>query len=124
MQQKDQTDSDFGSPFDVVNEVHKEIKDKKEPRSSLLNYSSVPKPNDPVKIPLTTEEKEAFDVLLGQLLDDRHVSQACQLAQQFGHYDQDLAVVVVRPGARSQWASAEMLTMGTMQINGTIQSKR
>ena len=65
------------------------------PQSNLLNYSKVPKPTDPGKIPLTTEEKEAFDILLGQLLDDGHVSQACQLAQQFGHYDQDLVVVVV-----------------------------
>ena len=79
----------------MVDKVQKEIKHLKEPRSSLLNYSKVPKPNDPVKIPLTGEEKEAFDVLLGQLLDDGHVSQACQVAKHFGHYDQDLAVVVV-----------------------------
>ena len=79
----------------MVDKVQKEIKHWKEPRSSLLNYSKVPKPNDPVKIPLTGEEKEAFDVLLGQLLDDGHISQACQVANHFGHYDQDLAVVVV-----------------------------
>ena len=75
--------------------MQKEKKNRKEPRSSLLNYSKVPKPNNPVKIPLTGEEKEAFDVLLGQLLDDGHVCEACQVANQFGHYDQDLAVVVV-----------------------------
>ena len=94
-QEKDTFGPEDDSPFSVIDKVQKEKKHRKEPRSSLLNYSKVPKPNDPVKIPLTGEEKEAFDVLLGQLLDDGHVSQACQVANHFGHYDQDLAVVVV-----------------------------
>ena len=37
-----------------------ETQQRKEPRSSLLNYSKVPRPKDPVKIPLTGEEKEAL----------------------------------------------------------------
>ena len=95
LQIEDSNDPEFDSPLNVVDKMYKEMKSSKQPRSSLLNYSAVPRPNDAVKIPMTTDEREAFDALLGQLLDDGHVSQACQLTRQFGHYDQDLSVVVV-----------------------------
>lgn len=84
------------SPLSVVDATYSENLGRKEPRSSLLKYTQVPKPSDVVRIELTAEEQEALNELLGQLLDNGHISQACQLANQFGHYDQDLAVVVVR----------------------------
>ena len=70
-------------------------KKKKADKTSLLKFSPVPKISDIVKLTLSKDEKEALDILLGQLLDDGHVSQAWQVAQSFGHYDQDLTIVVV-----------------------------
>ncbi len=84
-------------PLHITDEIKKEIstKKKKADKTSLLKFSPVLKISDIVKLTLSREEKEALDVLLGQLLDDGHVSQACQVAQRFGHYDQDLTIVVV-----------------------------
>ncbi len=104
------------SPLDVVDGTHKETSIKKEPRSSLLKFSKVPNPTDIEKVSLTSEKKAIFDTLLGQLLENGHISQACQLANQFGQYDQDLSLVVVSFVVFAEYPKTLRPTLGANKL--------
>ena len=41
------------------------------------------------------KETEALEVLIGQLLDNGRVKEACQVAALLGHYSRDLNIVIV-----------------------------
>ena len=48
---------------------------------------------------LQSQESTALDELIGQLLASFQISEASQLTAEFGHFNQDLAIVVVnKPG--------------------------
>ncbi|XP_064618908.1 spatacsin-like isoform X2 [Lineus longissimus] len=71
-------------------------KSKKAERSELLIYGKMPRDvsDDGGSTVLTSHEILALDSLLGTMLDQGKISEACKMAAEFSHYSQDLAIIL------------------------------
>lgn len=72
-------------------------KSKKAERSELLIYGKMPRAvqDGGGNAVLTSCEIIALDSLLGTMLDQGKISEACKMAAEFSHYSQDLAIILV-----------------------------